>query len=167
MASERLLPDWPFPAYAHVPGATPHPYSDPKGHRHPLPEVDADALEPSQWPQCAIYLHGIDLFEAGFFWEAHEAWEKLWHALGRRGRDADFVKGLIQLAVAGVKHRQELPDALRDHAKRAAELLAAGATEAETYRGVDVGRAIRWAEAIVANGWAGEPLKLVAARPAD
>jgi hypothetical protein len=49
------------------------------------------------------YLRGIDLFNFGYWWESHEAWEGLWRACGRRGPAADFLKGLIKLAAAGVK----------------------------------------------------------------
>ena len=47
---------------------------------------------------------GIDLFNAGRFWEAHEAWEREW-VPDRRGPDAGFYKGLIQVA-AGCLHYQ-------------------------------------------------------------
>ncbi len=41
---------------------------------------------------------GAELFEAGKFFEAHEAWEELWLTL--EGTDKLFVQGLIQLAAA-------------------------------------------------------------------
>jgi predicted metal-dependent hydrolase len=47
---------------------------------------------------------GIELFNAGRFWEAHEAWERQW-VPDRRGPDAGFYKGLIQVA-AGCLHYQ-------------------------------------------------------------
>lgn len=40
---------------------------------------------------------GQDLFNSEQFFEAHEAWEELWHV--EQGRDRTFVQGLI--AVAG------------------------------------------------------------------
>lgn len=45
---------------------------------------------------------GIELFNAGRFWEAHEAWEEAWTP-DRRGPDRGFYKGLIQVA-AGCLH---------------------------------------------------------------
>jgi predicted metal-dependent hydrolase len=45
---------------------------------------------------------GIDLFNAGYFWEAHEAWELAWIP-DRHGPDRNFYKGLIQIA-AGYLH---------------------------------------------------------------
>jgi predicted metal-dependent hydrolase len=47
-------------------------------------------------------VRGIELFNEGEFWEAHEAWEGAWMP-HRRQRDSDFFKGLIQVA-AGWHH---------------------------------------------------------------
>jgi uncharacterized protein len=46
--------------------------------------------------------HGIDLFNSGHYWEAHEAWEGDWVPV-RKGPEAGFYKGLIQVA-AGCLH---------------------------------------------------------------
>jgi predicted metal-dependent hydrolase len=45
---------------------------------------------------------GIELFNSGRFWDAHEAWELEWMP-DRKGPDAGFYKGLIQVA-AGCLH---------------------------------------------------------------
>jgi predicted metal-dependent hydrolase len=45
---------------------------------------------------------GIQLFNAGRYWDAHEAWEEAWMP-DRRGTDSGFFKGLIQIA-AGCLH---------------------------------------------------------------
>ena len=45
---------------------------------------------------------GIDLFNTGRYWDAHEAWEHVWMP-DRKGPDAGFYKGLIQIA-AGCLH---------------------------------------------------------------
>jgi uncharacterized protein len=45
---------------------------------------------------------GIELFNAGSYWEAHEAWEEAWMQ-DRHGPDSGFYKGLIQVA-AGCLH---------------------------------------------------------------
>ena len=45
---------------------------------------------------------GIELFNEGHYWEAHEAWEEAWTP-DRRGPDSGFYKGLIQVA-AGCLH---------------------------------------------------------------
>jgi uncharacterized protein len=102
----------PFPPYSYVPGRFPHPHTDPTGHRFGHDTSDTDP-----------FLLGVDLFNHGYYWEAHEAWETGWHASGRHGPTADFFKALIQLAVAGVKVRQAMPDSAAAHAQRAADLL--------------------------------------------
>ena len=81
-------------------------------------------LIPGQWENSAAYLWGIDLFNHGYYWESHEAWEALWHAAGRRGTTADFLKGLIKLAAAGVKAREGNRDGIGRHARRAADLFS-------------------------------------------
>lgn len=45
---------------------------------------------------------GVRLFNSGHYWEAHEAWENEWKP-DRKGPDAAFYKGLIQVA-AGCLH---------------------------------------------------------------
>lgn len=45
---------------------------------------------------------GIELFNGGRYWEAHEAWEESWMP-DRKGPDGGFYKGLIQVA-AGCLH---------------------------------------------------------------
>jgi predicted metal-dependent hydrolase len=45
---------------------------------------------------------GIERFNQGRYWEAHEAWEGDWMP-DRRGPDSGFYKGLIQIA-AGCLH---------------------------------------------------------------
>lgn len=46
----------------------------------------------------AIYYHGIELFNAGDFFEAHDAWEEAWHQVQHALRER-FYRGLIQSAV--------------------------------------------------------------------
>ncbi|MDQ6742380.1 MAG: DUF309 domain-containing protein [Candidatus Dormibacteraeota bacterium] len=45
---------------------------------------------------------GVELFNAGLYWESHEAWEQAWMP-DRKGPDGGFYKGLIQVA-AGCLH---------------------------------------------------------------
>jgi len=47
-------------------------------------------------------LRGVELFNSGLYWEAHEVWEEEWKP-DRKGPDAGFYKGLIQVA-AGCLH---------------------------------------------------------------
>jgi molybdopterin-guanine dinucleotide biosynthesis protein A len=113
--------DRPLPPYTHIPGVTPHPISDPAGHMHG--NVEEAATIDGQLTASEPYLWGRRLFQTGYYWEAHEAWEGLWHALGRSGPRADLVKGLIKLAAAGVKLREHNYEGLQRHLARAEELI--------------------------------------------
>ena len=55
----------------------------------------ADSHDPSE--QARLFHEGLRLFNAGEWFEAHEAWEALWHTLS--GERRQFVQGLIQCAV--------------------------------------------------------------------
>lgn len=60
-------------------------------------------FDPHEWRACDEYLYGIDLFNHGYWWEAHEALEAVWVAAGRRTDTGRFIKGLIQIAAAHLK----------------------------------------------------------------
>lgn len=117
------MPDAPFPPYTFVPGRTPHPVRDPAGHLFGQSPELPSPLDPARWQDSRAYLYGIDLFNQGYYWEAHEVWEGLWRAAGRTGPIANFLKGLIKLAAAGVKVRQGQPRGVAGHAAGAANLF--------------------------------------------
>ena len=122
-AVPRLAPELPFPSYAYVRGQQPHPTRDAAGHSFGKPAQSWTRPDPDQWEACRPYLYGIDLFNHGYYWEAHEVWEGLWHACGRQGMVADFLKGLIALAAVGVKLREGSDRGVRQHAARAVALF--------------------------------------------
>jgi predicted metal-dependent hydrolase len=121
----RWVPEQPFPPYSYVTGHFPHPFRDPRGHGFGHEPQPVGAVRPDQWASSRDYLAAIDLFNHGYYWEAHEAWEGVWHAAGRSGTLADFLKGLIKLAAAAVKAREGRAEGVRRHARRAAELFGA------------------------------------------
>ncbi|HTU94102.1 MAG TPA: DUF309 domain-containing protein [Gemmataceae bacterium] len=123
MPLPRFVPESAFPPYTFVPGRTPHPVRDPAGHLFGQTLDMPPPLDPDHWQDNRAYLYGVDLFNHGYYWEAHEVWEGLWRAEGRKGRIADFLKGLIKLAAAGVKVRQGQPRGVASHAAGAAELF--------------------------------------------
>lgn len=126
-----------FPPYTYVPGSgTPHPVSDPRGHMHGHVVEAPSPLIPSRWQENETYLYAVDLFNHGYYWEAHEAWESLWHLTGRQGQLADFLKGLIKLAAAGVKCLEGNSTGVERHLVRAHELLRL--VEAHQFCGVEV-----------------------------
>jgi len=119
----------PLPPYTYTPGRTPHPISDPAGHSYGAHEPAAAALESEHWDQNEPYTRGLRLFNQGYYWEAHEAWEAVWHAAGRSGPVSDFLKGLIKWAAAGVKAREGRPEGVRRHLDRAMELFNSASQE--------------------------------------
>ena len=123
MTADRRLTDLPLPPYTYVPGKTSHPRRDASGHSHGLPEPMVDSFDPFAWRECQTYLFGIDLYDAGFYWEAHEQWEAVWLSVGRVGSTADFLKALIKLAAAGVKQLEGRRMGVNRHLERAVELL--------------------------------------------
>ena len=112
-----------LPPYSYVPGHAPHPVSDPHGHMHGQSHAAPPELRPVAWEQSEAYRYGVDLFNHGYYWEAHESWESLWHAAGRRGSVALFLKALIKLAAAAVKVREGNSTGAMRHARRSIELL--------------------------------------------
>lgn len=50
----------------------------------------------------SLLAEGVELFNSGRYWEAHEVWERDWTP-DRKGPDSGFYKGLIQVA-AGCLH---------------------------------------------------------------
>lgn len=153
--TQRLVPDVPFPPYTFVPGHAPHPKSDPKGHSFGVVGETVVPLDAERWRESRSYLFGLDLFNAQFFWEAHEQFEGLWLACGRRGMVANFLKGLIKLAAAGVKHLEGRPDGVKSHASRAAELFRG--VDADVFLGLKVADLIQLATDVSDNGWPSTP----------
>lgn len=101
---------------------------------------------------------GVELFNRGRFWDAHEAWEEAWMP-DRRGPDGGFYKGLIQLA-AGYLH------AGRQNRRGALNKLRGGAGYLDPYRpryrGIDVEAAVAAARAAADRiesgaGWPAAP----------
>lgn len=123
MTQDRYAPEMPFPAYAFVPGQHPHPVTDTRGHSFSHRPVVPSPLEPRAAFDSREFRFAVDLFNSGYYWEAHETWEQLWVVAGRTGVVADFLKGLIKLAAAGVKAREGKPVGVQRHVTRAAELL--------------------------------------------
>ena len=118
----RLVPDRPFPPYAYLPGRFPHPTRSPQGHSFGLSLTGY----PSPSPALTVkgFRWGIDLFNFGYYWEAHEAWEEVWKSAASPSWQRDLLKGLILLCAAGVKIRESKPAATKRHATRAADMFS-------------------------------------------
>jgi hypothetical protein len=115
MSHPRLCPSRPLPMTTFISGrGQPHPGTL-ETHAPPSP-LPIDPMRPGD---SEALLYSLDLFHHGYYWEAHEEWEALWHAAGRQGPVAELLKGLIKLAAAGVKLRQGIPEGVRSHGQRA------------------------------------------------
>jgi predicted metal-dependent hydrolase len=87
------------------------------------PDPTAASFDAATWWACESFLHGAELWNRGFFWEAHEAWEEPWRAAGRNTVVGRFLQGLILLAAAGVKHERGATGPARRLAARGARRL--------------------------------------------
>ncbi|RKZ12896.1 hypothetical protein DRQ50_11275 [bacterium] len=117
----RRYTDRDLPAYRHVPGRTPHPTRDPEGHSYGMSEDTLPDLNTADWRECDHYLYGIDLFNAGYWWEAHEALEGLWHAAGVGTPASHVLQAVIQCAAAHLKTFTDRPNGARrllEHAEK-------------------------------------------------
>lgn len=56
-------------------------------------------------PENELFCYAIDLFNQGFYWEAHESWEHLWRPR-KESPEGVFLKGLIQITASFVKRMQ-------------------------------------------------------------
>lgn len=93
-----------FPPYAFVPGRHPHPTRDPAGHSYGHDEPDGRYWPPEQWRDNQSYLLGVDLYNAGYFWESHEAWEALWMVAKLKDPEqGQFYQAMIQLSACVLK----------------------------------------------------------------
>ena len=115
------LPEWRcVPVHAAVPD------------RERLDPVTADVPERLDAEAAArhpAFLFGIDLFNTGFFWEAHEVWEPCWMALAPNSRERTGCQALIQGANACLKLRLGWRKAffrLNDEVSRLGREAAAG-----------------------------------------
>ena len=105
-APALFLPDVHFPPYRFVPGCAPHPQMKggyAYGQKHEPPPFRT----PEKWRSNRAYLRGLDYFNRGWWWEAHEAWESYWHvADGRDEVQHDLFKALIQLAACALNRER-------------------------------------------------------------
>jgi predicted metal-dependent hydrolase len=68
-------------------------------------EAAATPLSQLQAAENDDFLFGVDLFNAGYYWEAHTFWERLW-AVESEPELRRFLQSIIQTAAACLKVRQ-------------------------------------------------------------
>lgn len=110
--NRRYAPGRAFPPYAFLPGTDPHPSRDPRGHSFGAAEPKEIWRPASEWRDNEPYLAGVDLYNHAYLWEAHEAWEGLWHPSKVDPPQAEHIQGLIQCAAACLKVAMGQPGGL-------------------------------------------------------
>ena len=129
----RWCPAFAFPERPYLPGRGPHPSRVPT-----FTAPDATALPPDRWREDDLWLFGVDLFNHGYWWEAHEVWETRWRA-SADAPTRPFLAALIQIAAALIQRHVGREGAMRRLADRAASNLeSVVATGAHRFMGLDV-----------------------------
>lgn len=124
-----------LPPYAYVPGQTPRHDSVifVDLHRSVRAGMTIDELQSS-----AAFDAGRRFLQAGFYWEAHEAFEPVWMQLAPGSCERSLVQALIQIANAALKARMNRPRAVRRLCDIAQDHLnAAGAGGGAQLMGVE------------------------------
>ncbi|QDT37195.1 DUF309 domain-containing protein [Stratiformator vulcanicus] len=137
----RLLPHIDLPEYTFITGrGLPHPYRDPRGHSHQKKNRTPKPLNAEAWAENRAYLLAIDLFNYGYYWESHDGWDRLCRVSGADTEVGKFLKGLVKMAAAGMKVREQSIHGVRRHAASAGEVFADVAAEAgnEYYCGLEL-----------------------------
>ncbi len=109
---------WPLPRTRHRPGSGTQPDHDLLDTVVAACPARTDA---GNWMQNPTWLYGWRLLAAGYYWEAHEAWEPVWQRATPNSRERLLVQATIQLANALLKRRTGRDRAavrLLDHAGR-------------------------------------------------
>ena len=135
----RYAPERAFPPYAYLPGRDPHPTQDERGHSFTREgEPAARYFPPERWRENSDYLWGVDLYNHGYLWEAHEAWEGLWHRAKHDAHQAELLQGLIQCSAAALKIPMGQPNGLARLAEFGTGRLERVAREHGTYMGLEL-----------------------------
>ena len=111
----------PLPATAYVPGISPR--AD-----RPAEPPSRTTVDVADLAGHDDFRFGVDLFNHGFPWEAHEAWEPLWFAASRERPERALLHGLIHAAAAVVKAKAGAFPTARGFVESACEHLALAPT---------------------------------------
>lgn len=110
-----------LPPQPHFPGQT----ARPDVHVFAAIKARLQGCEtPEELQQSDAFAAGFEAFRAGYFWEAHECWEAVWLRLPPASRERHMLRGLIQLANAGLKRRMQQSTASDKILRRADSALA-------------------------------------------
>jgi hypothetical protein len=135
----RYAPERELPPYRYVPGVHAHPTAHEEGHSYARAEPDPPYLPAERWAESIEYLYGVDLFNRRFYWEAHEAWEAVWHTCNKSGTQGLFVQGLIQISAALLRwHMGTERGARKLHRDGRAKLERAARESPLEYMGISI-----------------------------
>lgn len=137
MSFPKRYTDISFPEYKFRPGENPHPTEDPEGHSFGRHE-SAVWYPPERWQDNAIYLFGVDLYNYGYWWEAHEAWESLWKQPQASPTTKKFLQGLIKISAAFLKWHTRQQRGLEQLYDQGVSHLKDVLQEKEIYMGLDL-----------------------------
>ena len=87
-------------------------------------EIDPSSLKEFDLTenQRRIFAGGVELFNEGKFWDAHEAWEQVWRE--REEESRIFLQGIIQAAAAfHLVFEKNRPSGARNNGKKALIIL--------------------------------------------
>ncbi len=133
----------PFPPYRFRPGRHPHPTAHADGHSYHSPGQPHAPVEyrtAEAWRDSDDYLYGCDLYNHGYWWEAHEAWEGLWQLTDKKGYQGQFLQTLIQAGACHLKLELQRMDgviSLRASSRSHLEQTCAAAPQA-VIMGLDI-----------------------------
>ena len=116
-----------LPQHPYRPGLTPRPES---GVIFDISDRAGRTLTSPDWRSSEAWTAGFLLLRRGYFWEAHEVWEPVWHALAPNGAERLFVQAAIQHANARLKEAMG-----RDRAAARLHTLAGAQSEDARRRG--------------------------------
>ena len=129
--------DIPFPPYRFIPGENPHPTEDPRGYAYGKPE-NVIWHGPNEWSRNPQYLYGVDLYNHGYWWESHEAWESLWKKPQANFLIKKFLQGLIKISSAFIKWHLHQQRGLEHLYNEGVSHLKDVLQEQEIYMGLDL-----------------------------
>ena len=103
-------------------------------------ELPGELLPPARWRESEAWLFGVDLWNAGFAWEAYEVWEVLWNkARSTSPLQAKFLQGLVMVAASVVHVRRGNMETAHSLRESGPALLMAVRTEAgPVFMGLDL-----------------------------
>ena len=131
-----------LPPYRYIPGLGPHPFRHPEGHMYvdgKAPQHATNWSSATPWTRDIPYLYAADLFDHRYYWEAHEAWEGLWHQCESPSHLRDVLQSMIQFAAAILKnHMGEAQSATSLCEKANRRLIAVEATQGAHLRGLNL-----------------------------